>query len=231
MNILVTIKVESFCLDDIAIFRKIYSYIKKKLPIFFSMRLRFVIIGPSGVGKSNCVSKYTKNTFSQDHDITIGVDFMRKNIIVDNYQIELQIWDCAGLRAFKTITNIYFSKSAAALCVFDLSVHDSLIDIEEFIQDAKSLCPNYAIVALIGNKKDLPRKISIETAQEFAIKHNIVYFEVSSKTGENIEMMFTEITRLILQKIQFGEFIMDEKPISYELDIETHSQKHCCILQ
>jgi small GTP-binding protein len=193
------------------------------------MRLRFVVIGPSGVGKSAAVMQYTKSTFSPDHDITIGVDFMRKNIIVDNYKIELQIWDCAGLRAFKTITEIYFSKSAAALCVFDLNDHDSLIHVEEYILDAKLRCPSYAIVALVGNKKDLPRRVNLETAQELATKYDIPYFEVSSKTGENIENMFNEVTRLILQKIQSGEFNIEEKPITVELD--TTPSKHCCLVQ
>jgi small GTP-binding protein len=193
------------------------------------MRLRFVVIGNSAVGKTSMVTQYTKHTFSPDHDITIGVDFMRKNIIVNNYKVELQIWDCAGLRAFKTITEIYYSKSAAALCVFDLNDHESLLSIEEYITDAKLRCPSYAIVALVGNKKDLPRKIPTEDIQELVQKYNLCYFEVSSKTGENIEAMFYEITRFILNKIQSGEFVIDEKPITIE--INALPEKHCCTLQ
>jgi small GTP-binding protein len=193
------------------------------------MRLRFVVIGQSSVGKTSAMIQYTKNTFSPDHDITIGVDFMRKNIIVDNYKIELQIWDCAGLRAFKTLTHHYYQKSCVALCIFDLSSSESLNEVVEYLLESKEMCPNYATIVLVGNKKDLPRKISLEDAQEFALKHNVPYFEISSKTGENIENMFIEIVKQVLKKISNGDFSLEEKPLLIQIE-NNQTPTRCCTL-
>ena len=41
---------------------------------------KIVLIGDSGVGKSNICMRYMKNTFSADSRTTIGVEFQSKNI-------------------------------------------------------------------------------------------------------------------------------------------------------
>ena len=36
---------------------------------------------------------------------------------------------------------------------------------------------------LIGNKSDLPRQVTVEEAEKFAMDHGMMYFEHSCKTG------------------------------------------------
>jgi len=47
------------------------------------------------VGKSNILLKWTKNTFKNDHEITIGVEFGAKNIKIQEYNkvFRIQVWD------------------------------------------------------------------------------------------------------------------------------------------
>jgi small GTP-binding protein len=42
-----------------------------------------VLIGDSGVGKSNLLSRFTRNEFNIESKSTIGVEFATKNIQVD----------------------------------------------------------------------------------------------------------------------------------------------------
>lgn len=54
---------------------------------------KMIVIGDSGVGKTSLVRKFSRNSFSESHNMTIGVEFESKDIIIQNQKIELQIWD------------------------------------------------------------------------------------------------------------------------------------------
>lgn len=58
---------------------------------------KIVLIGDSGVGKSNLLSRYTKNEFHLGSKATIGVELAHKNIDIDGNSIRAQIWDTAGM--------------------------------------------------------------------------------------------------------------------------------------
>ena len=52
-----------------------------------------VLIGDSGVGKSNLLSRFTRNEFNLESKSTIGVEFATRSIRVDEKTIKAQIWD------------------------------------------------------------------------------------------------------------------------------------------
>lgn len=55
-----------------------------------------VLIGDSAVGKSNLLSRISRNEFHLDSKPTIGVEFAYRNIKVGDKLIKAQIWDTAG---------------------------------------------------------------------------------------------------------------------------------------
>ena len=55
-----------------------------------------VLIGDSGVGKSNLLSRFTRNEFNLESKSTIGVEFATRSIQVDGKTVKAQIWDTAG---------------------------------------------------------------------------------------------------------------------------------------
>ena len=55
--------------------------------------LLVVLIGDSGVGKSNLLSRFTRNEFNLESKSTIGVEFATRSIQVDDKTIKAQIWD------------------------------------------------------------------------------------------------------------------------------------------
>ena len=62
----------------------------------FDYLLKVVIIGDSGVGKTNLLYRFTKNKFNIDSRATIGVDFSAKNMRVNDLVVKAQFWDTAG---------------------------------------------------------------------------------------------------------------------------------------
>lgn len=59
-------------------------------------QLKLVLVGDSGVGKSNIISKFTKNEFNFESKTTIGVEFASKVVPIGDKSIKVQIWDTAG---------------------------------------------------------------------------------------------------------------------------------------
>lgn len=61
---------------------------------------KIVLTGDSGVGKSNLLSRFTRNEFSLESRSTIGVEFSTKEVQVDGKTIKVQIWDTGDIRWF-----------------------------------------------------------------------------------------------------------------------------------
>jgi GTPase SAR1 family protein len=57
---------------------------------------KVVLIGDSGVGKSNLLSRFARDEFSLETRSTIGVEFATKTVRVDDRLVKAQIWDTAG---------------------------------------------------------------------------------------------------------------------------------------
>lgn len=63
----------------------------------YDFLFKVVMIGDSGVGKSNLLMRYTKGEFNLNSKSTIGVEFATKSIKTpDRKVIKAQIWDTAG---------------------------------------------------------------------------------------------------------------------------------------
>ena len=64
------------------------------------------------------------------------------------------------------------------------------------------------IILLIGNKTDLKfeREVTTEEGQEFADKNNLIFFETSAKTAENVEASFLQSAIAINDNIKNGTY-------------------------
>lgn len=54
---------------------------------------KYIIIGPTGVGKSAILVQFTEKIYQRDHELTIGVEFGTSLTTIDNTPVKLQIWD------------------------------------------------------------------------------------------------------------------------------------------
>ena len=89
---------------------------------FLSLLFRSIIVGNSGVGKSSIIRTLVNKPFSTLHDLTIGVEFEQKMLEVPDKNgniknINLQIWDTAGLEQFQAITHVYFKNCCIVFIV------------------------------------------------------------------------------------------------------------------
>lgn len=47
----------------------------------------------SGTGKTSLIRKYIHGAFKDEYEVTVGVDFSSKTVVIDGQPVQLQIWD------------------------------------------------------------------------------------------------------------------------------------------
>ncbi|KAJ1915332.1 hypothetical protein IWQ60_008470 [Tieghemiomyces parasiticus] len=166
------------------------------MPAHF-LEAKVVILGSQSVGKTSLVIRYVQKTFSPNCPSTIGASFMATKLLVDGYKIRLQIWDTAGQDRFRPMAPMYYRGATAAILVYDITSAKSFEEIDSWIK----------VLQIVGNKCDLEhlREVSTEEAEAYGKKQlgpDHTLFEVSAKDDEDVDEMFTHITRRILNKAQ-----------------------------
>lgn len=147
---------------------------------------KVVLIGDSGVGKSNLLSRFSKNEFNLESKATIGVEFATKNVeLENNTKIKAQIWDTAGQERYRAITSSYYRGALGALIVFDVTKAKSFENLENWISELSSYASNDIISLIIGNKQDLAklREVTTNDAMAFAKTKEMGYLETSALTA------------------------------------------------
>ncbi|CAD8198123.1 unnamed protein product [Paramecium pentaurelia] len=179
------------------------SSLVKKSKDTYDLLIKVLLIGNSGVGKTQILLRYTENQFKTSFLSTIGIDFKIKKISVDEKVIKMQIWDTAGQERYQTITQTYYKGAMGIILVFAVNDQESFHDIEKWMNQIKQHASDNIIKVLIGNKTDLPdRCITYEQAMKMAQKYNIPYFETSAKEGTNINDTFQQIAKQIKEQIE-----------------------------
>jgi Ras-related protein Rab-11A len=173
-----------------------------------------VLIGDSGVGKSNLLSRFTRNEFNLDSKSTIGVEFATRSIQVDSKTIKAQIWDTAGQERYRAITSAYYRGAVGALLVYDISKHQTYENVTRWLKELRDHADANIVILLVGNKSDLRhlRAVPTEEAKSFASKgastvavawltcaymdpgeNHLSFIETSALDASNVELAFQNI--------------------------------------
>jgi Ras-related protein Rab-11A len=148
----------------------------------------------AAVGKSNLLSRFTRNEFNLESKSTIGVEFatydtskawfatargdlplrsvadplfavIRRSVQVDGKTIKSQIWDTAGQERYRAITSAYYRGAVGALLVYDISKKGTFENVERWLKELKDHADANLVVMLVGNKSDLKHLRAVSTEE------------------------------------------------------------------
>ncbi|XP_071714835.1 ras-related protein RABA1f-like [Rutidosis leptorrhynchoides] len=156
---------------------------------------KVVLIGDSGVGKSNLLTRFSKNEFSLDSKSTIGVEFATRSIKVDDKIVKGQIWDTAGQERYRAITSAYYRGTVGALIVYDITRKVTFENVERWLKELREHTDQNIVIMLVGNKSDLGhlRAVQTDEAKGFSEREDIFFMETSALEALNVEKAFTEV--------------------------------------
>jgi Ras-related protein Rab-1A len=167
-------------------------------------RLKLVVVGDPGVGKTSTILRFTDNAFLRTYIPTLGVSITEKLFHSKSGVIEMILWDIAGQQKFKTMRRHFYQGSEAILLIFDLTNRLSFTSIKNWYHDVmKNMEKSHhqMVGYIFGNKDDLTevRNVKLVEALALAKELNLKYIETSALTGKNVEYAFYDIAETVVK--------------------------------
>jgi len=201
-----------------------------------SPKYKLILLGDQGVGKSCILNRFLNDTFIEDYQATIGLDFQSKNVQIENQNIHLLLYDTAGQEKFRSLIPMYTRDANIILLVYDISNKDTFNHLPDWIRDLTNVNINEIIFVIVANKIDLnaQRAVTLEEGQKFAEEHDFLFQEISAKTGIGFpELFYKKLFEKIRTKFSPGgqQSSSDVNDIKFNIDqdgTKNSSKKKCC---
>ena len=162
--------------------------------------VKIVVAGDGGVGKTSFLNRLVYDNFDLNSELTKGVDFFSKSILINETDINFVMWDFAGQEQFKSLLDGFAEGSMAAFLLFDLTRVSTIENVVTWLGKLKKL-PNMPII-ILGTKYDMLEnkfESSIDKYLMSLVESNnlLRYMKISSKTGYNIKEVFHELIDML----------------------------------
>ena len=147
--------------------------------------------------------RVTTNEFSEDHEVTVGVEFGSLLLKMEETVLKLQIWDTAGQESFQSITKIFYRGAHGVLLTYSVASMASFSNLSNWLSEVRAQSESDAVIVLVGNQKDrdADREVSREQGERFAKENNLdLFMETSAKTSEGVEQTFILAAKMLYKK-------------------------------
>lgn len=145
--------------------------------------------------------------------IVFAAAFMTQEVALADTTIKFEIWDTAGQERYHSLAPMYYRGAAAAVVVFDITEPASLDRAKSWVSELKHSGEEGCVIALAGNKCDLPSKIDRDAVEEYARENGVHFFETSAVSGKNIKEMFTALAERV-PRVSEEDHVMVDEPVS-----------------
>ena len=158
---------------------------------FFPIKILF--LGTSNVGKTSLIKRLiNREDYKIEilHEFTVTLDIYLKAFECEGQLIKCELWDTPGILGAMIDSMIYIKYVNVIIFVFDLSSKDSFSEMKIHFKKYKDISKQLRLkneAIIIGNKLDKinKRQISFEEINDFAMKNNTNFYEISAKDNKN----------------------------------------------
>ena len=201
-------------------------------------KFKIILLGCISVGKTAILERYITNKFNDAYQCSMKCEFKTKCVNINNSaQAKLEIWDTVGDEKFRSITKQFYHNADGILLVYDITSRTSFDSLVSWAKEIRDNAPADSVLYLVGNKSDLikERVISCQEGTNKAEELGMLFIEVSAKEGDNIHMMFGNISEAMMQinenkpQTNNNQINLNQPSENIKEDInETNKKKFCC---
>ncbi|KAM9347303.1 ras-related protein Rab-17-like [Symphorus nematophorus] len=168
-----------------------------------TLRVKMVLLGSSGVGKSSLALRFVKDEFRSTSP-TVGCAYLARVVHLSNVTLRFEIWDTAGQEKYHSVTPLYYRGAHAALLVYDISKRETFIRAQVWLKELeKQHIPGSTVIWLVGNKGDLAedRQVSVQEGQNLANERGLSFLETSALSGDQISELLLALAHRVYECI------------------------------
>ena len=159
------------------------------------------ILGDESVGKTSFCNRYLTKAFTEEVTPTVGGEYFQKLFSDNNQIIKVDIYASSGNKKAQKISKYLYKDAHSILLMFNLNIKSTFDNLSTYLENIRMNSVEDPIIYLAGNfceGEKSNRKVSDNRINQFKEENNLKYFEISCKTGKNIEELMKELTKEIL---------------------------------
>ena len=148
--------------------------------------IKIILVGESGVGKTNLINAFFGFGFNDNSDSTLNSYCFDGQHKYNNKEYKFTIWDTAGQEKYRSINKMFFRDAKIILVIYSIDNRYTFEQIDFWMNHLKeNIIDDKYIIALIANKCDLIEDIVVmeDDGREVAKKYDIEFSETSAKTN------------------------------------------------
>ena len=197
-------------------------------------KLKIVVVGDSGVGKTNLIRRFIQDDFQSNSKATVGVEFFSKSFKINDNVFKIEIWDTAGQERYKSITAAYYKGAKGGLVVYDVTSKTSFDNVDNWVSEIKEKASTDMKTMMIGNKIDLKdeRAVSTEEALEKAKLLELPLMEASALDSTNVKQAFYDLLKEMYKEVKKTIDVVEQAEKQNEgVQLDTNQpdeKKGCC---
>ena len=194
--------------------------------------IKVILLGETGVGKTNIINIATNQSFEPEEKTTIVSSFSKVILKIKKKQYQLNIWDTIGQEQFRQLTKLFYNNSKIVIFVYDITSKESFNELKNYwVKDIESKLGNNIIKGLIANKSDLflYEQVKEEEGEEYAKSINAKFLMFSAK-DDSTQKIQDFLSILLNEVIRSGK-LNDIESVSLKKRINSKAvikKRNCC---
>jgi small GTP-binding protein len=199
------------------------------IPRIEKPRLKLILVGCSGVGKTCLIACFFRKPFDPAVMSTVSPAYMFQEVIrQDSLPVCLQIWDTAGQERYRSVSSLFYRDANVALVCYEAGNEESMETVTDWVAKVKKEVPDCEFL-FVATKSDLLQPGQAEAVKAEAEKAFDEFqpkgcFVTSSVTRDGVDELFKAAAELFKPK----QLVNRQMKPGQDIGAKTGPESGCC---